>query len=100
MNIAPSDIKALRDKGVLKIFWPDGSETCWAFKPLRCACRCAGCVDEFTGVRILDPAAVPEDITIRGMDLVGAYALRIVWSDGHDTGLFTWARLRQGPESE
>jgi DUF971 family protein len=27
------------------------------------------------------------------MSPVGNYALKIVWSDGHDTGLFTWERL-------
>ena len=65
------------------------------FKPLRCACTCAGCVDEFTGAPLLDPATVPADVAVRAMKLVGHYAMQITWSDGHDTGLYTWTRLRE-----
>jgi DUF971 family protein len=34
-------------------------------------------------------------ITANGAELVGNYALRIQWSDGHDTGLYTWKYLRE-----
>jgi len=29
------------------------------------------------------------------LELVGGYAVRINWSDGHNSGLFTWERLRE-----
>jgi len=45
--------------------------------------------------RILDPASVPADITIEKMELVGSYAVRVRWSDGHNSGLYTWERLRE-----
>jgi DUF971 family protein len=51
-------------------------------------------VDEFTGERTLDVASIADDIRIDDMQLVGNYALRIGWSDGHSTGLYTWSRLR------
>jgi DUF971 family protein len=51
-------------------------------------------VDEFTGERTLDVASIADDIRIDDMQLVGNYALRIGWSDGHSTGLYTWTRLR------
>lgn len=35
------------------------------------------------------------DITIAGMSLVGNYAIKIDWSDGHDTGIYTWKKLRE-----
>lgn len=91
---APTDIKAKRADGVLQITWPDGRVVCYPFKGIRIACACASCVDEFTGKRLLDPASIPDDIGIESMALVGAYAVRIRWTDGHDTGLYTWERLR------
>lgn len=56
---------------------------------------CARCVDEITGERIVDIDGIDPDISIADMALVGNYALKIRWSDGHDTGLYTWDHLRQ-----
>ena len=33
------------------------------------------------------------DVTIRDLQSVGNYAVRIVFSDGHSTGLYTWSYL-------
>ncbi|MBO6902817.1 MAG: DUF971 domain-containing protein [Rhizobiaceae bacterium] len=33
------------------------------------------------------------DVTIRAVEPVGNYAVRIIFDDGHDTGLFTWVYL-------
>ena len=94
MNTMPTDLRALRNEGLLRITWPDCvSDFPLAF--LRRQCECASCVNEWTGERILDPASVPDDIAIQKMDLVGSYAVRIEWSDGHNSGLFTWDRLRE-----
>jgi DUF971 family protein len=56
---------------------------------------CARCVDEITGQRIVDLDGIDSGIAIADMTLVGNYALKIRWSDGHDTGLYTWSHLRQ-----
>lgn len=34
-------------------------------------------------------------LTALGADLVGNYALRIRFSDGHDTGIYSWQYLRE-----
>ena len=52
------------------------------------------CVEEMSGRPLLDPAAVPDDVRPMAIQLVGAYGLRVTWSDGHSTGIFPWARLR------
>ena len=52
-----------------------------------------------TGRPILDPATVSADISIEEMKLVGNYALKIFWSDGHSTGLFTWELLQKLSEA-
>jgi DUF971 family protein len=44
-------------------------------------------------LRILDPRGVAAEIAITDMQLVGNYAVRIHWSDGHSTGLYTWEHL-------
>ena len=94
MNPVPSDIRALREQGVLNIVWND-RQVDLPFVYLRGQCACAHCVNEWTGERILDLASVPADISVEKMELVGSYAVRILWSDGHNSGLYTWERLRE-----
>lgn len=38
---------------------------------------------------------VPEDIDVLRAEPVGRYAVRIVFSDGHDSGLYTWPLLHR-----
>jgi DUF971 family protein len=47
-----------------------------------------------TGRPLLDPATVPADVRPVQVSLVGGYGLRVAWSDGHGTGIYTFARLR------
>jgi ATP-binding protein involved in chromosome partitioning len=47
-----------------------------------------------TGRAILDPATVPEDVRAMKVELIGSYAIRVVWSDGHDTGIYTFEYLK------
>ncbi|HEY3104606.1 MAG TPA: DUF971 domain-containing protein, partial [Pyrinomonadaceae bacterium] len=61
---------------------------------LRRACPCAQCVDEWTGERRLQPQAVAEDIEIGDLSIVGRYALNFRWSDGHETGIYSFQYLR------
>ena len=46
-----------------------------------------------TGRPLLDPATVPQDIRPVSVALVGTYGLRVQWSDGHGTGIYTFERL-------
>ncbi len=92
---APQALRALRANGVLEIVW-DGGRLCRVpFKTLREECPCAVCISEFTGERLLDPATIPEEIRPESMAFVGNYALKVTWSDGHATGLYTWAQLER-----
>lgn len=36
-----------------------------------------------------------EDVTITSIEPVGNYAVRLVFSDGHSTGLFSWQALHE-----
>jgi DUF971 family protein len=93
MHALPQDLKALRAEGLLRITWNSDHVADYSFHYVRSNCNCASCVDENTGVRILDPKLVPAEIAITDMQLVGNYAVRVHWSDGHSTGLYTWDHL-------
>lgn len=90
----PKSLKADTAAGVLEVVWADDHQVRYPLRYLRENCNCAVCVDELTGRRILDLATIPDDIAIRSMRHVGSYAVGIEWSDGHNTGLLTWERLR------
>jgi DUF971 family protein len=79
----------------LGVAWSDGREDYIPARTLRLACPCAACVDEMTGRRTLDPARVPADVRIERWEPVGHYAIGIVWSDGHTTGIYSNTLLRQ-----
>lgn len=94
-NGPPRLIERVPAEKALLLAWHDGLEARVAYLGLRGECMCARCVDEITGQRILDVAGIDPEISIHGMELVGNYALKIRWSDGHDTGLYTWEHLRR-----
>ena len=79
----------------LAIRWADGHESRYEVRALRLACRCAQCVDEWSGEARLEPGAVPEDVHPLRIESVGRYALQIAWSDGHDSGIYPFRRLRE-----
>jgi len=79
----------------LAITWSDGVESQYDVRALRLACACAQCVDEWTGAGILDPATVPPDVRPLRVEPVGRYAIRIDWSDGHASGIYSFRRLRE-----
>ena len=91
----PKDLHANTRSHELEITWESEHIGRYPYISLRLECHCAVCVDEMTGERIVDPATIPEDISITDMRLTGNYAVKIVWSDGHATGLYTWKRLAQ-----
>src|SRR5688572_30474538 len=81
----------------LAIEWSDGVGTVVSWQTLRENCPCAGCREERLKppdpFRILKPNEIVPLKPVR-IDPVGVYAYRIVWSDGHDTGIFTLEHLR------
>lgn len=77
----------------ITINWSDGAETRYTAVQLRRQCPCATCVDEWTGEKILAASAVPEDISFDHVSIVGRYALNFHFTDGHDTGIFSFKYL-------
>lgn len=78
----------------LSIKWSDDTETRYNAAELRRACPCATCVNEWTGQKILDDKNIPDDLTFDSITMVGRYALNFQFSDGHDTGIFSFTFLQ------
>ncbi len=79
----------------LSIKWSDDTESNYIAAQLRRACPCASCKDEWTGEKILDEKQISDDLTFTAMSIVGRYALNFVFSDNHDTGIFSFEYLNK-----
>src|SRR5512138_1841098 len=91
----PPEAIDLTEAGAVRIGWPGGPEVTIPAVRLRDLCPCAGCVEEGTGRKLLDPASIPADIRPVKIEPVGNYAIQITWTDGHSTGIYSWRTLRE-----
>jgi len=100
MNDAPAHLDLAKDRG-LTIKWSDGSES---FYPIAYLRRMSPSADarqlrkqmSENPLTVL-PASFSSDepLTALGAELVGNYAIRINFSDGHNTGIYSWEYLRE-----
>ncbi len=91
----PRPVKVdLNSSGDLVVEWDDGKSSGVPARKLRSDCPCASCVDEFTGKKLVVIDRIPEGVRVASMEPVGNYALKIRWSDGHETGIYSWRQLR------
>lgn len=83
----------------LAIAWADGHESYLPLARVRSECPCATCRAESESDRRAGPLRIltsqPEGRTRAARIVpVGAYALQIVWADGHDSGIYPYEMLR------
>lgn len=78
----------------LSLTWPDGMQKTISAHQLRLSCACALCIDEITGSPLLNPDRIPGDISLEALHRVGRYGVKIDFSDGHNTGIFTFEKLK------
>lgn len=95
----PQSISIDRTAGRLQIIWPDGHESTYALPWVRAHCPCATCREERRAVaQNDDPLRLHSgplpSAHISSAELVGNYALRLVWSDGHNSGIYAFSALR------
>jgi DUF971 family protein len=90
-------IHADRPARELRIEWADGHRSSYDFTALRWLCPCAFCRGEAGQPGWLDsnPALNEEQVTLSDMALVGHYAIRPIWADGHDSGFYAYEHLRR-----
>ncbi len=82
-DATPIELRVRESGRVLRLTFADGLSAEVAADRLRAASPSA------------DKSAAPQGVTIVGVETVGNYAARFVFSDGHDTGLYTWKLLRE-----
>ena len=101
----PEHIAISKSKGV-KIDWKDGHHSEYGLTYLRDMCPCATCTGAHgTTPREKESGKPPEPanpfqmykpaLKILSAEPVGNYAIRINWSDGHNTGIYSWEHLRR-----
>jgi len=96
----PTDIDLQRDRG-LTITWADGSTSFFTVGYLRKMSPSADARQlrqdmEDNPLTVLPNSAQSSGpLTAEDVELVGNYAIRIRFSDGHDTGIYSWEYLRE-----
>ncbi len=83
---------------LLKFEWPDGLETIIEVKAFRKECPCAECKGETIAGKVVSFPKIdmfkPGQYELKRIEPVGNYAISAVWGDGHDSGIYDWAYLR------
>ncbi|MCO8169122.1 DUF971 domain-containing protein [Pseudomonas sp. 21LCFQ02] len=89
MTVLPQAINARQSLGQLQLTWQDGRQQCLDFAELRRQCPCSQCrAFRLRGARPL----VSADIRLLQANPQG-YGLQLVFSDGHERGIYPWAYL-------
>lgn len=90
---APTEIRLRRKSRVLEILFADGGRFELPFEYLRVYSPSAEVRGHGAGEGKLELAK--ENVKVTAVEPVGNYAVRLVFDDGHDSGLYTWAYLHE-----
>ena len=91
-TVWPEEIRLSKAKDSLFVKFDNGYETTLTAELLRVESPSAEVQGHGSGQKTT-PAG-KANVTIAAIEPVGNYAIRISFSDGHDTGLFSWDILR------
>jgi len=87
---------SIKDKRFLHLLWYDHSESMIALAGLRKNCPCASCKKENENKPdTYIPLYSSASITLKDIKPVGTYGIQLFWQDGHDTGIYTYERLKE-----
>jgi DUF971 family protein len=94
----PEHIAISKSKGIT-VDWKDGHSSSFGLHYLRDHCPCATCTGAH-GPPTTKPDASPFQMykpALKMVDVepVGNYAIRIVWSDGHSSGIYSFEHFRR-----
>ena len=88
---APADIKVKRKSRVLEVHFHDGETFMLPFEYLRVFSPSAEVRGHGGGEGKLELAK--ESVRIEGVEPIGNYAVRLLFDDGHATGIYSWKYL-------
>jgi DUF971 family protein len=89
----PTQIRLRRTSRLLEVTFSDGSRFELPFEYLRVHSPSAEVKGHGPGQEVL--VLGKQDVGIAAVDPVGQYAVKLVFDDGHDTGLYTWRYLHE-----
>ncbi|MFZ1905841.1 MAG: DUF971 domain-containing protein [Steroidobacteraceae bacterium] len=92
-NPLATEIRLRRAAGVLEVSFADGSRFELPFEYLRVHSPSAEVKGHGPGQEVL--VLGKEHVGITAVEPVGQYAVKLVFDDGHDTGLYTWKYLHE-----
>jgi len=87
----PSNIKLHQKSRLLEIVFNDDTECMLSCEFLRVYSPSAEVRGHGVGQEVLQIGK--ENVNILGIEPVGQYAIKLIFSDGHDTGLYSWDYL-------
>jgi DUF971 family protein len=93
MNPQPTDIRVRTESRLLAVTFDDGSSYELPFEYLRVFSPSAEVKGHGGGEGVLQIGK--QNVGISGVEPVGNYALRLIFDDGHNTGLYSWALLHE-----
>jgi len=76
------------------VLWSDGQHYVYHNQDLRAACTCASCHGKRTTLHSLDPETIPPDIHYTNYHMVGNYGIKFDWSDGNNTGIYSYESFK------
>ena len=88
----PLSLRNHKPSATLHVDWDDGAQQALTHVLLRGECQCADCktIRRNSG----DALSVQDDIQLADIRPVGEYGVQLVFSDGHDRGIYPWIFLR------
>jgi DUF971 family protein len=89
----PTEIKLRKASRILEVTFEDGTRFELAFEYLRVHSPSAEVKGHGPGQEVL--VLGKENVGIEAVEPVGQYAVKLVFDDGHDTGLYTWKYLHE-----
>lgn len=91
--MTPTDIKLHRKSGILELKYADGGIYSLPAEFLRVYSPSAEVRGHGPGQEVLQTGKI--DVKIDNIEPVGNYAVRLHFSDDHNTGIFSWEYLRE-----
>ena len=93
MTVTPTEIRLRKNSRVLVVAFDNGSEFSFSFEYLRVHSPSAEVKGHGPGQETLQIGK--ENVAITAVEPVGHYAVRLIFDDGHDSGLYSWTYLHE-----
>lgn len=89
--LPPTQVQLRKASGMVMITWRNGECTQVSGDQLRQYCACSQCrARQVVGLRLIG-----ESTEVTAVRLMGSTGIQVVFSDGHDRGIFPWDYLRR-----